>query len=720
MATLNNIRLNGTTYQIGGSGSGGGGTGYYGVCTSYAETQAKTVTVDDSFSLVKGAVVNVVFDSQNTASSPTLNVNNTGAKPITGWGDSPATQADWGDYTLVSLVYTGTKWRMIVPADADADTKGLVKLSDTYSSNNTTAATPKAVNAALTAAKSYADSVAGSGGGTGGSTTPVWYGTCETAADTAAKVATVDSGFSLTKGATVCLRFSHANTDVTPTLNVNGTGAKTIVNAANISPVNEWGNGYYVHMVYNGTQWVMTTPSDADKTNKGIVNLANDYEATGDVMAASTIAVRNALTAAKNYADSVAGSGGTATQGTFYGTCTTGQSTTEKAATVGDGFTLKEGVMVAIKFTYQNSASVTAPTLNVNSTGAKPIVNSLDSAPAREAWGAGHTVPFVYDGTSWKMLVPPRATSTVQGSVTLGGDYKNNPTSTTAATTKAVADALADAKAYATPTIVNSDGSITASDIYDLADGEYWFAKPFEQSSYAVGTNITATFNTLLVGYVLCKSHVMYCQATGYSVKFVEGSTTTSDHAESGEAISKLPPLPVVTVLDSGKVLTVDSSGKWGAATPTGGGTQNVFYGTCSTAASTTEKVVTVSDDSFSLTAGVTVNVNFDKANSVERPTLNVNGTGAKNIRRNKSDLNMNGAWFDEAIVQLVYNGTYWMMTNYNDAGESYLGVVRLSNATDSTAKSGVAATPNAVKLALDAAKTYADELIGGIENGTY
>lgn len=336
MATLNNIRLNGTTYQIGGSGSGGGGTGYYGICSSYAETQAKTVTVDDSFSLVKGVVVNVVFDNQNTASSPTLNVNNTGAKPITGWGDSPATQADWGDYTLVSLVYTGTKWRMIIPADADADTKGLVRLSDTYSSNNTTAATPKAVNAALAAAKTYTDN----------------------------KVSGSTSG--------------------------------------------------------------------------------------------------------------------------------------------------------------------------------------------------------------------------------------------------------------ATPTIVNTDGSITASDIYDLADGEYWFAEPFEQGSYMTGTSLTATYNTLLVGYVLCVSHVMYCQATGYSVKFVSPTTVGSnDHAESGVRISKMPPLPVVTVVDSGKVLTVSSSGKWEAADPPSGSS------------------------------------------------------------------------------------------------------VTLSSATDSTSET-TAATSKAVADALTAAKSYADDLIGGIENGTY
>ena len=61
---------------------------YYGVCSTAADTAAKTVTIDN-FSLVTGAMVIVKFTNANTnkTTAPTLNVNNTGAKPICRYGD---------------------------------------------------------------------------------------------------------------------------------------------------------------------------------------------------------------------------------------------------------------------------------------------------------------------------------------------------------------------------------------------------------------------------------------------------------------------------------------------------------------------------------------------------------------------------------------------------------------------------------------------------------
>ena len=55
-----------------------------------------------------------------------------------------------------------------------------------------------------------------------------------------------------------------------------------------------------------------------------------------------------------------------------YATCPTAAATVAKVATIQNGaFTLEVGAKVSIKFTYANTA--TAPTLNINSTGAKPI-----------------------------------------------------------------------------------------------------------------------------------------------------------------------------------------------------------------------------------------------------------------------------------------------------------------------------------------------------------
>ena len=88
-------------------------------------------------------------------------------------------------------------------------------------------------------------------------TTP--YATCDTAAATAAKVATITpaSNFSLEKGARVAVQFANANTAGSPTLNVNNTGAKAIYfkNAA-LTSSNYWSAGQIIDFIYDGTHWV--------------------------------------------------------------------------------------------------------------------------------------------------------------------------------------------------------------------------------------------------------------------------------------------------------------------------------------------------------------------------------------------------------------------------------------------------------------------------------
>ena len=95
------------------------------------------------------------------------------------------------------------------------------------------------------------------GDGTYVFTTP--YATCNTAAATAAKVATItpSSNFSLEKGARVAVQFDNANTAGSPTLNVNNTGAKAIYfkNAA-LTSSNYWSAKQIIDFIYDGTYWV--------------------------------------------------------------------------------------------------------------------------------------------------------------------------------------------------------------------------------------------------------------------------------------------------------------------------------------------------------------------------------------------------------------------------------------------------------------------------------
>lgn len=92
----------------------------------------------------------------------------------------------------------------------------------------------------------------------------------------------------------------------------------------------------------------------------------------------------------------------------------------------------------------------------------------------------------------------------------------------------------------------------------------------------------------------------------------------------------------------------------------------DTLYGICSTAANTAAKVVVCSKFN-TLTTGSSINVKFTNANTVANPTLNVNSTGAKSIKRfgtTSPNASPELSWNAGAVVEFVYDGTYWQMKN--------------------------------------------------------
>ena len=93
-------------------------------------------------------------------------------------------------------------------------------------------------------------------------------------------------------------------------------------------------------------------------------------------------------------------------------------------------------------------------------------------------------------------------------------------------------------------------------------------------------------------------------------------------------------------------------------------------YGTCSTAAGTANKTVSISG--FKLVTGAVVWVRFTATNSaaVANLTLNVNSTGAKNIKYRNGNLSSAGLLAANRTYPFVYDGTYWQLgcdLDYND-----------------------------------------------------
>ena len=183
---------------------------HYTTCSTAAATAAKTVDCS-GFKLDTGAFVIVKFTVTNSAAvaNLTLNVNNTGAKPIKYRNANLSSVGVLAANRLYIFVYDGTNYQIV----GDLDT------NSTYS------------NASL-----------GQG-----------YGTCTTAAATATKAVTL-SNYALTVGGVVAVKFTYA-VPASATLNVNSKGAKPIFYKGAAIVANVIQAGDVATFIYDGTNY---------------------------------------------------------------------------------------------------------------------------------------------------------------------------------------------------------------------------------------------------------------------------------------------------------------------------------------------------------------------------------------------------------------------------------------------------------------------------------
>ena len=113
---------------------------HYGVCSTAVDTAAKTVTLA-GFALATGARITVRFTATNTATSPTLNVNSTGAKPIQ-YRNAAIAPGYLAANHVYEFVYDGASWELVGDINTDTNTKygaastsnlGLVKVGTNLS-----------------------------------------------------------------------------------------------------------------------------------------------------------------------------------------------------------------------------------------------------------------------------------------------------------------------------------------------------------------------------------------------------------------------------------------------------------------------------------------------------------------------------------------------------------------------------------------------------------
>lgn len=148
------------------------GKHWYGICSTGANTQTKTVSITGftSADLVDGVQVTVQFaDHQGYNGIPFLNVSSTGAKAIQ-YLVTGAKIYEWANGEILTFVYRSGYWVIIGGEHATTYFWGKTKLSNTIADDEATALTPKAVydagyvNAAGAAAAAPVQSVNGQTG----------------------------------------------------------------------------------------------------------------------------------------------------------------------------------------------------------------------------------------------------------------------------------------------------------------------------------------------------------------------------------------------------------------------------------------------------------------------------------------------------------------------------------------------------------------------------
>ena len=648
-------------------------------CTTEATTATKVVTVDDGFTLTEGAILVVKFSNTNTATStPKLQVNTSSttgtAKNI--YFNGVSVNATYGGILrgTITFVYDGSYFHII---GGVASVDGVVS-TNTYIKH---------------------------------------YALCSTSAATAAKTVSITGGtFILNSGSVIHVKFSVTNTAENPTLNVNGTGAKSIYyNGVLLSSAN--GNTSILKdiltFVYDGTQYNIIGGVDVTPTVDGVLgNVINRYaECTCDSSSAS-------LTAS-------------VTNGTF---------------------ALETGATVVIRFT--NNYTYTGsgiPTLNIGGTGTQNIyyngsqVTTTSTPSAADIFKQNAIITFVCrkEGTNCKYEIVGSVSENYQlpiaSSSTLGG----------------IKTGYQPVDVYELPLKVDSNGNAFVDSIKQKVDGvtgddinRYAIcttaAATAEKTatitggtfSLVTGASVTVRFEYANTATSVPKLNIndtgaKYIDYNGSLVTATKGSiirgvlTFVYDGTQYNiiGGVSENYQLPVAGSSTLGGIqtgytydssyptqypVTLDRNDNAFATVPNptvDGFTGNTIkrYVECLTAAATATKVVTIADadGAFTLAAGTILVIKFNNANTATTaPKLQVNTSSttgtAKTIYCNGTQVSSAYGHVIKGVLTFIYDGTYFHIisgvSTKVDGIVSACGVVK-HYATCSTTKSTAAKT---------------------------
>ena len=489
-----------------------------------------------------------------------------------------------------------------------------------------------------------------------GSANIVHFGSCSTAAGTAAKVVSC-TGFVLASGSRITVKFTTTNTAANPTLNVNSTGAKAIKYRGSTISAGYLAAGRVYTFIYDGTNYELV----------GDIN--TDTNTTYNTGTASTAGLTKLYTATGSAVD------GTMTQKAITDALSgkaASSHTHGVASTTANGF-LKQ--LDGSKSHFMRGDGTWATPPNTTYSAFKAATSSaaggtgLVPAPA-----AGAQSKFLRGDATWQAisLSTLGVTATATELNYMDGVKSNVQTQLNGKAASSHTHNYAGSSSAG-----GAANSVKTSLVIQLNGGNTEGTNKFTFNGSAAKT-INITPSSIGAAAASHGTHVTY----GTSTPKANG-TASAGSAASVSRSDHVHPLQTTVSGNAGSATKLQTKRNIDGV-QFDGSASITHFGSCSTAAATAAKVVSCTG--FVLGTGARITVKFTVTNTAANPTLNVNGTGAKAIKYRGSTINA-GYLAANRVYTFIYDGT-----DYELVGD-------INTDTDTTYSTGTATTAGLTRL---------------------
>jgi len=366
------------------------------VGTQTASTSAWTGKSTKLKSIAAGTRISYKLPYASTSTAVTLNLtlsNNTatGKKDVY-YLNTTRLSTQYGVNSIIELIYDGSAWRVLNPY-TNSNTYDRIRYQQNIQAGATAIVAGNIIVAGVGTAK-YTHLKLGNAFDT---SYPILYAAGALAVD-----ATGNNNY-IVFPLTLTTTQSGTYTAYKPVY-IKGTLSGTTFTPVSTTPLTQTvptsADGY--HYILLGTTY---STSGMYLLGEHPIYMYHD----GGFKTVAQIAAEAATTAntANTTANTANGTANTALNGlkAFTGTSSTATGTAAKVVTCSDStFALTNGTTITVTFSTANTAD--APTLNVNSLGAKAIYfdNAVTSSTNRFRWQAGSVITFQYNGTYWTVL----------------------------------------------------------------------------------------------------------------------------------------------------------------------------------------------------------------------------------------------------------------------------------------------------------------------------